>query len=336
MLVKLWMLFAALGTAGVVMAETRSGAEAPSGGRSHSTVSLAADTRVEGIAFSEISGLAWDAEEQWLYAVSDKGKLFRLRLRIENGELRAVVPVAAVMMKSSAGSLGQRSGFDAEGLALRRSTGDPAQGSHRMELLVATEGTPRVLRVDPSGEVLGELPLMTDLAEAKRYADDNSMLEAVAIHPVLGVLVAPERPLRSEKRPAGHRIQAVDRRWHIQALDPAKSHLKAMDVLDDGQLLVLERSGSGKRLINTLRSVKLETCTGPSPCPMQTLLHIDQAGGAENFEGMAYLGHGQVLLASDNRGKKNTPTVFLLVNPALTESCHNRSRHRGSAAWPGC
>jgi hypothetical protein len=29
---------------------------------------------------------------------------------------------------------------------------------------------------------------------------------------------------------------------------------------------------------------------------------------------MTYLGHGQVLLASDNRGKKGTATVFLLVN----------------------
>ena len=47
---------------------------------------------------------------------------------------------------------------------------------------------------------------------------------------------------------------------------------------------------------------------------MQTLLYMDHAGGSENFEGMAYLGKGQVLLASDNRGKKSTATVFLLVN----------------------
>ncbi|MDP2742408.1 MAG: hypothetical protein Q8O50_02945 [Hydrogenophaga sp.] len=47
---------------------------------------------------------------------------------------------------------------------------------------------------------------------------------------------------------------------------------------------------------------------------MQNLLHMDRAGGAENFEGMAYLGSGRVLLASDSGGKKGASTVFLLVN----------------------
>lgn len=307
-------MLTALSVAGAVMAEAPSGVETARVGSSLSRVSLAADTRVDGTAFSEISGLAWDAGKQWLYAVSDKGNLFRLRLRIEGGELRAVVPVAAVMMRSSAGPLGQASGFDAEGLALRPGTEGPDKHSIRTELLVATEGTPRVLRVAPSGEVLGELALPNELADAGRYADRNAMLESVAIHPVHGVLVTPERPLRGEIRPAGHRIQAVDHHWNIQALDPEESNLKAMEVLDDGQLLVLERSGRGKRLVNALRSARLEACSGPSSCPMQTLLYMDHAGGSDNFEGMAYLGNGQVLLASDNRGKKSTATVFLLVN----------------------
>ncbi|OQW92898.1 MAG: hypothetical protein BWK79_13870, partial [Beggiatoa sp. IS2] len=34
---------------------------------------------VDGILLSELSGLAWDEDEEILYAVSDKGNLFHLR-----------------------------------------------------------------------------------------------------------------------------------------------------------------------------------------------------------------------------------------------------------------
>jgi len=308
------LLLLALWGACAVMAEERPLVKSPTAQIAPSSVALPSNTRIDGFFLSEISGLAWDPEEQWLYAVSDKGYLFRLRLRIEDGVLRAVVPVAAVVLKRPAGTKGRRSGFDAEGLTLRPSVEWSGSGPDRIELLVVTEGTPRMLRVDPSGAVLGELALPAGLVDAKRYADANTMLESVAIHPDHGVLVAPERPLRGENPQHGHRIHAVDRHWNIEALDPTESHLKAMDVLEDGRLLVLERSGSGRYLVSALRSTDLDDCTGSSPCPMQTLLHIDRTGGAENFEGMAYLGNGRVLLASDNRGKKGADTVFLLVN----------------------
>lgn len=68
----------------------------------------------------------------------------------------------------------------------------------------------------------------------KRFADTNTMLEAVAIHPKHGVLVVPERPLRGEDPKNGHRIHAAERDWNIDALDPMASHLKDMDVLEDG------------------------------------------------------------------------------------------------------
>lgn len=276
-----------------------------------SSVSLPADMRVDGIKLSEISGLAWDGEAQMLYAISDSGHLFRFRLQMDHSVLRGVVPVAAVVMQRPEGKQVQTASLDAEGLALRRK---PGVELPRLELLVATEGTPRVWRVDPSGRVLGDLPLPAGLSDAKRYEARNTMLEAVAVHPVHGVLVAPERPLRGEDPLDGHRIHATDRHWNIEALDPLNSRLKAMEVLEDGQLLVLERAGSGKRPVSALRRTNLNACKGLAPCASQTLLHIDREGGAENYEGMAYLGGDLVLLASDNRGKQGRDTVFLLVD----------------------
>lgn len=305
----LWMV--ALLCTRTVWADPASSAALPPAQTPFSSVSLPADTRVNGVLVSEISGLAWDPHDQALHAVSDSGHLFRFRVQLEGGALRAVVAESAVVLKHPDGSLGKPAEFDAEGLALRLA---PAGDHRQVELLVATEGRPRVWRVDLAGTVLEALALPPGLSDAKRYQARNTMLEAVAVHPVHGLLVAPERPLRGEDPQQGHRIHALDRHWNIQALDPSSSRLKAMEVMESGLLLVLERSGSGKRLINALRLIDLNACKDRTPCVATTLLHIDRDGGSENYEGMAYLGRGMVLLASDNSGKKGTDTVFLLVD----------------------
>lgn len=308
---SVFLLMAALLSAPAVMADPASSAAAQKTHTPFSSVSLPANTRVNGILVSEISGLAWDPHEQALHAVSDSGHLFRFRLKLEGGTLRAVVAASAVVLQHADGTLGKPADFDAEGLTLRRV---PGVNTQQVELLVATEGRPRVWRVNLDGKVLESLELPPGLAEAKNYQARNTMLEAVAVHPVHGLLVAPERPLRGEDPQQGHCIHALDRHWNIEALDPHDARLKAMEVMESGHLLVLERSGSGKRLVNALRLADLDTCKVRTPCVAKTLLHIDREGGAENYEGMAYLGRGLVLLASDNGGKKGTDTVFLLVD----------------------
>lgn len=271
-----------------------------------SSVSLPADTEVDGIRVSELSGLAWDAGSQTLYAVADSGSLFRFRLRIEGGALRAVEPLGAVALQRPEQD-GKPRPLDAEGLSLRRA------GS-ATELLVATEGRPTVWRVAPSGELLGEMALPPALADPARYSKRNTMLEAVAVHPRHGLLLSPEQPLQGEDPALGHRIRANDREWQIEALDPGSSRLKAMDITEGGNLLVLERNGSGKRLSNAVRLADLSRCDGPAPCPLRSLAHFDADSGAENFEGMTPLGPGQALLVSDNSGgKKPRATVFMLL-----------------------
>ena len=45
---------------------------------------------VNGIKISELSGLAWDKDEQLLYAISDKGHIFHFRLALDGNRLVAV------------------------------------------------------------------------------------------------------------------------------------------------------------------------------------------------------------------------------------------------------
>ena len=271
-----------------------------------SSVALPASTVVDDIRVSELSGLAWDATTQTLYAVADSGSLFRFRLQIDAGVLQAVEPLGAVPLPRPAQD-GKPHPLDAEGLSLRRV-------GNATELLIATEGRPAVWRISPKGELLGEMALPPALTDPALYAKKNTMLEALAFHPRHGLLLAPEQPLQGEDAAQGHRIRGTDREWQIEALEPGRSRLKAMDITAAGSLLVLERNGGGKRLSNAVRLVNLDRCLGPAPCPMRTLAGFDADTGAQNFEGMTTLGPGQALLVSDNRGsKKGNDTVFLLL-----------------------
>ena len=69
---------------------------------------------IDGERIAELSGLAWDADEQRLYAISDRGVLFRFSLMLgANGQLE-VEPIAASRLAPPAGS----NAVDAEGLAV--------------------------------------------------------------------------------------------------------------------------------------------------------------------------------------------------------------------------
>lgn len=269
-------------------------------------------TVLGGVRVAELSGLAWDADEQVLYGISDRGYLYRFRLKLENRHLKSVEPMDAVRLRWPAHMEERTAGIDAEGLAILR--GDNGVMGDA-QLLVSTEGQPQVLRVSTGGQVLGLLTLPEPLSDARLYQGENAMLEALAHSQQYGLLTAAEAPL-SGQIPGFHQIHAAGQSWRFPMLDSARSRLKAMELLPDSSLVVLERArtGKGKGLVNALRRVQLNACGGEVVCAAQELLFIDRTEGAENFEGMAYLGDMQFLLVSDNLGSKQTPSVFLLVD----------------------
>lgn len=269
-------------------------------------------TVLGGVRVAELSGLAWDADEKMLFAISDRGYLYRFRLHLENRHLKSVEPVDAVSLRWAALGRDRADAIDAEGLAIFKGENGVMGDA---QLLVSTEGQPQVLRVSTVGQVNGSVALPKPLADARLYQAENAMLEALAHSPPHGLLTAAEAPLKGQ--PAGyHQIHADGKSWRFPMLDTGRSRLKAMEFLPDGSLVVLERAraGKGKGLVNALRRVQLSSCGGEVVCEVQELLFIDRTEGAENFEGMAHLGDMQFLLVSDNLGSKQTPSVFLLVD----------------------
>lgn len=274
---------------------------------------------IDGERITELSGLAWDADEQRLYAVSDRGLLFAFSMSIGGGQLD-LVPLSAVRLAPPPGGSGP---IDAEGLAVAGST-DGRRGNS--ELLVATEGRPQVVRYTPAGKPIGTLALPGDLARPERFRRANAMLEAVGIDPIHGLLAAAEAPLEGE--PAGfHRVVAHARAWRFPAHAERGSRLKAMDMMEDGRLLVLERATTGKSrnksTVAALRVVDLPRCVADQVCAVSELALLDGAdeGASEranqgtNYEGLAYLGGGRALVVSDDRGKSSRATRFTLLVP---------------------
>ncbi len=271
-------------------------------------------TKLGDVRVAELSGLAWDADEQMLYGISDRGFLYRFRLHLDNRHLKTVEPVDAVRLRWPMHLPPRHTGIDAEGLAILKGDNGVAGDT---ELLVATEGHPRVLRVSTDGQVLELVELPEPLSDPRRYRADNTMLEAVAYSPQHGLLAAAEAPLVGAA-PGLHEIYAKGRSWRFPVLDIGRSRLKAMDSLPDGSLVVLERAKAGMGMrsgpVIALRHIRLAACGADVVCETNELLFIDRTEGAENFEGMAYLGDMLFLLVADNMGDKRAPSVFLLVD----------------------
>lgn len=273
-----------------------------------SRVELPATAMVDGLRIEELSGLAWDADEQLLYAVSDQGAVFQFRIEHKGGSLTKVTPVAGKPLRKDAnGTIGA---FNAEGLTLRNAANGVRGDS---ELVVSLEGDPpQLMRFRPDGFALGALPVPAPANDPAHYRKRGRGLESVTLLADGSVLTAPESPLLGADQ-AVHTVYAEGHQWRIPRVTP-DSRLKAMERLRSGGLLVLERSkmGSKSQLQASLREVDLSDCGEAVSCKASPIVSLPV--GSDNFEGMALLeGERAVLLVSDNGGLTGQPTAFVRV-----------------------
>lgn len=265
-------------------------------------------TPVDGIPVHELSGLAWDADDQRLYAVSDKGNLFQFRLQRDGDQLTAVEPLHAAALVDESDA---RRKFNAEGLAIRNASNGKKGDS---QLLVALEGgnQPRLLRVGTNGKVLGSQAVASPLNDYANYQNPKHGLESVALDAKLGALTAAESPLSSSSDL--HTIRAKDGHWSFRMIAP-DSRLKGLDVMPDGKLLVLERAEmdpNSKTRTAILRLLDPTRCDAQRVCQTRTVAVLPS--GSDNFEGITCLDSSHLLVVSDDKGgKRGLKTVLVLL-----------------------
>ncbi len=249
-----------------------------------------------GIAFTEVSALAYDRHSEKLYGVSDRGLLYTMRVRIESDRIAAVELLDAVALRDKAGRPLHGKHADAEGLALL-----PGGG-----LAVSFERRPRIVRYDERGRYVEPVKLPKILRKKKRYRGKNKMLEAVAFVPCCGMVSAPEVPLYGSDE-TRHTIYGSARRWKVVR----HGSLTAMTPMPGGKLLILERDFHAltRRRISVLSRLNLNTGTS------EVLLRMDSTQGwhLDNFEGITRIGRNRYVMVSDDNASPLQRTLLVLL-----------------------
>ena len=253
--------------------------------------------QIDGVKFSEISDLAYYEPKQKLFMVSDEGKLFVFHA-VFTDKIEALEPIGAVVLTKKGGKPFKKWRTDSEGMTL----------DSKGRLLISFEGKPKIGWFHKNSKKIGQrikkYLLPRKLRDPKHYRSRNKSLEALAWHPQYGVLTAAEWPLKKDDKKRQTIYALNGKTWHFKAEPEARSAVSAIEVMENGDLLVLERSFTGllDPFIVTLKRVYLSQCH-QGWCPSRVLLKMNSHKGwnVDNFEGLARVGrHRYVMVSDDN------------------------------------
>jgi len=248
---------------------------------------------IDEYKFSEISDAAFDASAKKLYLLGDQGVLFAFDAKFEE-KISSLRPIHAKKLVQRRNKSFKKWEQDSEGMTISSSG----------ELLISFEGSAKIGRFDTKGVLQKQLSLPLKLKNPKNFRSRNKSLESVASHPKYGILTAAEWPLKKNhiKEQA---IYALDgKEWHFRAEEATNSAVVGIEVMDDGNLLVLERAYSGMMhpVVITLKKVWLEGCQKESNCRSEVIASFNTADGwhIDNFEGLARVGKNRYIMVSDD------------------------------------
>jgi hypothetical protein len=269
-----------------------------------------------GIPFYEISDIAYDRDEHILYAISDKGYLYHLK--IDPKKLLQTSITKRYILQNRAGKRLRHWRADAEGLALLGAD-NGIKGDTR--LLISFEGEPpRVDMVSTTGRFMRTINLPSKLKNPKNYRHKNKSLEALTRSPKYRSLTASEYPLKKDAK----RFQTIyslgTKEWHFYASAAINSAVTEMEMMPNDDLLVLERAYSTlSPTVITLKKVYLSRCKVASVCDAKELARFSSAEGwaVDNFEGLTRIDEHLYLMISDDNNNFFQRTILVLFEVTI-------------------
>ena len=253
--------------------------------------------KIHGIKFAEISDVTYYSKTQTLYLLSDKGLLYGFNAHFSE-TIDMLIPESAVRLKSKKGKRFKKWKRDSEGLTL----------DGKGKLLVSFEGKAKIAWFHKNsakyGNLITKYRLPMVLQNTKNYRSKNKSLESLAWHQKYGILTASEWPLKRDDKKKQTIYALLGKKWHFKAEPEGRSAVVAMEVMDDGNILVMERSYTGllNPVVITLKKVYIKRCV-QKLCPTKVLAKMNNHKGWEldNFEGLAKVGkHRYVMVSDDN------------------------------------
>ncbi len=262
---------------------------------------------VNGVKFSEISDLAYYPKNQKLFMISDEGKLFTFKAKFSD-TIEVLDPIEAVNLKKKHGKKFKKWRKDSEGMTL------DAKG----HLLISFEGKAKIAWFhkdsDKQGQQIRKYNIPKELRNSKKFRSKNKSLEALAWHKKYGIVTAAEWPLKKYDKKKQTIYALSGKKWHFKAEPEAKSAISAIEVMEDGNILVLERSFTGylDPFIVTLKKVYLDHCKN-GMCKTEVLLKMNSHQGwdVDNFEGLARVGKNRYVMISDDNDNFFQKTLLI-------------------------
>ena len=268
---------------------------------------------IDGFKVSELSGLAWDEDENLLYTLSDNGYLLHLRPVFKNNKLADVLFLKGYALRDNNNRTLRYKESDSEGLNVKNGN-NGIQGDSR--LIVCFERIPRLIEYKTDGSMIAGIPLPSELADIRNYQGENNSLEAVTINEKFGIITGPEHPLISQPARNTLDIYSLDgRHWSFPVHNEHYGALVGMTTMPDGSVLVLERAYGGifPATEITLHHILL----GEDRSEINTIYTFDSNAGLlnENFEGITrFRGDTYFMVNDDNNHPfKRTMLVFFSI-----------------------
>jgi hypothetical protein len=244
---------------------------------------------ISGEELKEASDLAYNDEIDTLYIVGDKGVLYSYALLLK--DMNHIVELQYIN-EHNITHTNENFVIDSEGLTL----------DNTQSLIISLEGEPRVSDLSVNGVMDTNMTLPVALSDSSVYHNSNAIFEAVAFHDTYGVLVAAEVPINNVPRVQQTIYALSGEVWHFNAEAYVNSAVTGMEVMDDGNILILERAQDGNDENNfylTLKKVYIDECNSENICKNK-VIYSDRIY-VQNYEGITKIGKDRYLIVADNQ-----------------------------------
>ncbi|MBN2825858.1 MAG: esterase-like activity of phytase family protein [Campylobacterales bacterium] len=249
---------------------------------------------VGGYSFSEISDLAYNQTKKTLYMVSDEGIVFVFNATFGQ-TITQLTPQKAIKLVKSNGKNFKNWERDTEGATL----------DSRNRLLLSFEGQPKIGLFGENGRLQTQYKVPYKISQIKFLRGKNKGIEALAYHPRYGLVMSTEYPIKSDNKKIQTIYSSSGYEWKFKASSAQNSAVTGLEVMDDGNILVLERAYNGlfAPFVVTLKKVYInKKCHKKRLCKDEVLAVFDNSKGwsLDNFEGITKVGKDSYLIVSDD------------------------------------
>ena len=270
---------------------------------------------INGSKISELSDLAWDHDENLLYALSDNGHLISLMPIFKGKQLNELLMVNGFSLHDDKGKKLRWENSDSEGLTLINSN-NHIHGD--TQYIVSFERIPRVIQYNKEGFIEKQIDIPEKLRKITNYRSENKSLESILFHEQLGLIIGTEYSLKEEdKTQLG--FYALDGHFRSFPAYFENGALTSLATTNNNDILALERVYGGffsgfKVALHHLRLVEdhVEDKVIAKFLPAEGFFN-DNFEGIERHEGDYYF------MISDDNNHPAKRTILIYFKYADTE-----------------